>query len=347
MKIQKTKYGTLLLLWLVLAAPSALAQKEMPPFIMVSYNVENLFDTVDDPLTDDDAFTPGGEMHWTPDRYEKKLTDLARVILSIPERELPAIIGLAEVENRKVVEDLARTRGLRRGGYEIVHEESEDPRGIECALLYRPELFTYRSHEIIPIQDPVDPEYKYRGILHVRGEGPDGSGLHLYINHWKSRRGGVSETERQRMFSAITLRRNLDMQLSRESDFRVIIMGDFNDEPTSRSITNGLSACNKRRNIQLGDHYNLYYDLHNMEGKGTYNYQGTWNMLDQIIVSYNLLNSSRDLSAGYEDGKILKEEWMMTAPGGDGTAIPAATYHGKEYLGGPSDHLPLYVVFTW
>ena len=347
MKSAEMKYFVLIALWLVFTAFSASAQKEDHRYIVVSYNVENLFDTADAPLFDDDAFTPEGSMKWTYDRYEKKLTDLARVILSIPERELPAVIGLAEVENRKVLEDLITTRGLRRGDYEIVHEESEDPRGIECALLYRPDLFTYRSHEIIPIEDPVDPDYRYRGILHVRGSGPDGSSLHLYINHWKSRRGGEDETERQRMFSAITLRRNLDMLLSRESGFRVIIMGDFNDEPTNRSITNGLSASNKRRNINLGDHYNLYYDLHNMEGEGSYYYQGSWTMLDQIIVSYNLLDQKRGLSTGFDGGKILKEEWMMGEHEKDGSSIPASTYRGEEYRGGPSDHLPLYVVFTW
>lgn len=341
------KYFTIIALWSVITISSTLAQKGDHPFVVVSYNVENLFDTADAPLFDDDAFTPEGTMKWTFDRYEKKLTDLARVILSIPERELPAIIGLSEVENRKVLEDLATARGIRRGNYEIVHEEDEDPRGIECALLYRPDLFKYRSHEIIPIEDPMDPDYRYRGILHVQGTAPDGASLHLFVNHWKSRRGGVTATERQRMFSAITLRRNLDMLLSKEPGFRVIIMGDFNDEPTNRSMTSGISASNKRRNINTGDHYNLYYDLHNMQGEGSYYYQGRWNMLDQIIVSYNLLDQKRGLSTGYNGGKILKEEWIMMSHEKDGTGIPAPTYRGNDYLGGPSDHLPLYVVFTW
>jgi len=165
-------------------------QKAENRFVVVSYNVENLFDTVDAPQFRDEDFTPGGTKRWTYERYEKKLDDLSRVILSIPEREMPAIIGLAEVENRKVLSDLAGNRGMRRGKYEIVHEEGKDPRGIECALLYRPDLFRYRSHEYIPVEDPLDPEYLYRGILHVTGNGPDGTSLHIFMNHWKRRNHG-------------------------------------------------------------------------------------------------------------------------------------------------------------
>ena len=326
---------------------SLYSQKNVKSFLVVSYNVENLFDTINSPAYDDDEFTPSGTKAWTYERYNKKLNDLARVILSIPGKELPAVVGLAEIENRKVLEDLTGVRGLRRAAYEIVHEDGQDPRGIECALLYRPDLFKYKSHEYVPIEDPIDPDYLYRGILHVHGKGPDGSSLHIFVNHWKSRSGGQKETERQRMYSAITLRKQMDLLMARESDFKVIIMGDFNDEPTNRSLINGLSALNKRRNIQMGDYYNLFYDLHNIEGKGTYNYQGTWNMLDHMIVSYNLLNQARGLSTGFESGVILKEEWMLYSSEKYGESLPSATYGGPEYFGGPSDHLPIYVEFTW
>ena len=323
------------------------SQKNVKSFLVVSYNVENLFDTINSPLFEDDEFTPSGSKAWTYDRYSKKLHDLARVILSIPGKELPALIGLSEIENRGVLEDLTDLRGLRKGAYKIVHEDGRDPRGIECALLYRPDLFKYISHEYIPIADPVNPDYLYRGILHVHGKGPDGSSLHVFVNHWKSRAGDERETARQRMFSAITLRKQLDMLMARESDFKVVAMGDFNDEPTNRSITNGLSALNKRRNIQMGDYYNLFYDLHNMEGQGTYNYRGNWNMLDQIIVSYNLIEQEKGLSTAYGSGVILKEEWMLYPSEKYGENLPSATYGGPEYYGGPSDHLPIYVKFTW
>ncbi|MEN8158327.1 MAG: endonuclease/exonuclease/phosphatase family protein [Bacteroidota bacterium] len=334
-------------LLLILLSVQGFTQKKEGTFLVVSYNVENLFDTVDAPQFRDEDFTPGGIKNWTWERYEKKLDDLSRVILSIPEKEMPAIIGLAEVENRKVVEDLAGNRGMKRAKYRIIHEEGLDPRGIECAMLYRPDLFRYRSHEYIPVDDPLDPEYLYRGILHVHGTGPDGSSLHIFMNHWKSRGGGLKKTEKQRMFTAISLRKQLDILLSKESDFRVILMGDFNDEPTNRSITSGLSASGKRRNINMGDHFNLLYDLHNLHGAGTYGYKGAWNMLDQVIVSYNLINQKRGLSTTFEGGSILKEEWMLYESEKYGGKFPSATYGGPEYFGGPSDHLPVYVVFTY
>jgi len=332
---------------LLLTFQALYSQKNVNSFLVVSYNVENLFDIVNTPGFEDEEFTPAGEKKWTYERYQKKLTDLTRVILSIPGKELPALIGLAEVETSGVLEDLIQMRGLRKGEYAFVHEDGKDPRGIECALLYRPDLFRYKSHEYVPIEDPVDPDYLYRGILHVHGTGPDGSSLHIFMNHWKSRSGGVLETERQRMFSAITLRKQVDMLMARESDYKVIIMGDFNDEPTNRSISQGLSAQNKRRNIQMGEQYNLFYDLHNIKGEGTYNYQGTWNMLDQMIVSYNLLNQERGLSTGFENGRILKAEWMLYESEKYGESLPSATYGGPQYFGGPSDHLPIYVEFTW
>lgn len=341
------KTSILFLFCLTIAVTNVFSQKKENTFLVVSYNVENLFDTEDTPGFEDEAFTPEGDKKWTDDRYKKKLTDLSRVILSIPGKELPGLIGLAEIENRKVLEDLIENRGLRRADYQIVHEDGVDPRGIECALLYRPDQFKYLSHQYVPIEDPVDPDYLYRGILHVKGTGPDGSNLHIFMNHWKSRSGGQKETERQRMFSAITLRKQLDQLLSRESNFKVIIMGDFNDEPTNRSITNGLSASNKRRNNDFGEHYNLFYDLHNAEGSGTYNYRGTWNMLDQIIVSYNLLNQDRGLTTSFDGGKILKEEWMLYDSEKYSEKLPSSTYGGTEYFGGPADHLPVYTVFTW
>jgi predicted extracellular nuclease len=341
------KNRAVLTAFLLLVLQTLYSQKNVKYFQVVSYNVENLFDTLNSPLYDDDEFTPSGSKAWTYERYSKKLDDLSRVILSLPGEELPALIGLAEIENRKVLEDLTKVPGLRRTEYGIVHEDDQDPRGIECALLYRPDLFNYLDHEYLPIDDPLDPDYLYRGILHVHGKGPDGSSLHVFVNHWKSRSGGKKETERQRMQSATTLRRQMDMLMTREPDYKVIIMGDFNDEPTNRSLTNGLSALNKRSNIRMDDCYNLFYDLHNIGGKGSYNYRGTWNMLDQIIVSYNLLNQDKGLSTGYEGGMILKEEWMLYASEKYRKSLPSATYGGPEYYGGPSDHLPVYVEFTW
>ncbi len=339
--------STILIAFLISVSLTALSQKNVNSLVLVSYNVENLFDTVNSPLFDDDAFTPEGSKKWTSDRYEKKVSDLARVLGSIPGSELPAVIGLTEVENRKVLEDLINDPKLRKGAYKIIHEDGVDPRGIECALVYNPEIFTYKSHVYIPIEDPIDPEYLYRSILHVQGKGPDGLMLHLFVNHWKSRSGGLAETERQRIAAANTLQKQLTLLSSTEPEPRVIIMGDFNDEPTNLSISQGLSALNKRYNIKSGELYNLFYDAHNMRREGTYNYRGTWNMLDQFIVSYNMLNQESGLTTGFEQGKIFSEEWMMYDNERYEVKLPSSTYGGPNYYGGPSDHLPIYVTFTW
>ena len=323
------------------------SQENVNSMVVVSYNVENLFDTLNSPHFEDDEFTPEGSKKWNAERYEKKLLDLARVISSIPGPELPDIVGLAEVENRAVLEDLVRTAALQEADYQIIHEDGVDPRGIECALLFKRKSFTYLGHAYLPIEDPLDPDYLYRDILHVRGMGPDGSPLHVFMNHWKSRSGGMAETEIKRMFSANTLQKQLVLLGTEDPDYRVILMGDFNDEPSNRSISGGLMALNKRRNLYPGELYNLHYDKHNIGGEGTYAYRGQWNMLDQIIVSYNLLNQDKGLSCQFESGQILREDWMLYISEKYDDMLPSSTYGGPEYYGGPGDHLPVYVTFTW
>lgn len=323
------------------------AQRQNKTFTAMFYNVENLFDIVDDPETEDEEFTPDSPKKWDAEKYEKKLEDISRVILSIPEKELPAIIGFAEVENESVLNDLISQRGLKRGEYKAILVDGNDPRGIDCGLIYRPELFKYKSHELIPVEDLSGKEYPLRGILHVLGDGPDGKPIHIYINHWKSRYGGVKETEHLRIYQAIALRRQLDQLLSSESEPRVIIMGDFNDEPTNRSVSEILHSGNKRKNPWLNDAYNLFYDLHNLDIDGSYNYQGIWQMYDQIIISYSLINQNKGLTTNFEGGKVLKEEWMLFHDEKKDIKVPNRTYGGNNYYGGISDHFPVYVTFSW
>lgn len=341
------RHRSLILSFLLIIAVASHAQRGTNTFTVMFYNVENLFDTVNHPAFDDDEFTPSSPKAWSIDKYEKKLTDIARVILSIPEKDMPGIIGFAEVENEQVLEDLVEVRGLRRSDYEVVLTEGLDPRGIDCGLIYRRDLFRYKSHRLIPVEDLSDPDYIHRGILHVRGTGPDGKPLHIFVNHWKSRWGGVKETEPKRIYAAITLRRELDRILSSESDPRFIIMGDFNDDPTNRSMTEVLHAGNKRKNAFINDSYNLFYDIHNLNNEGSINYRGTWQMYDQIIVSYSLIDQEKGMTTTYDGGRILKEEWMLYHNTSTDIKVPNRTYGGDEYFGGISDHLPVYVTFTY
>lgn len=338
---QTTALFTLLLIF-----TSAVAQDDKT-FTAMFYNVENLFDTSDDPEKNDEEFTPSGSKEWNEERYEKKMEDIVRVIMSVPDPELPAVIGFAEVENEKVLNDLIRQRGLKREEYKVVLAEGNDPRGIDCGLIYREDMFRYISHRLLPVEDRSGKDYPLRPILHVYGEAADGKPLHIYVNHWKSRYGGVKETEPLRVFSGIALRRELDRLLSTESNPRVIIMGDLNDEPTNRSIYDVLHAGNKRKNLSVNDTYNLFYDLHNFDQGGSLNYRGTWQMYDQIIVSYSLINQPKGLSTTFDGGRILKEEWMLYYDERNEMKVPNRTYGGDNYYGGISDHFPVYVSFTW
>ena len=331
---------SLTVVFLFLLTAAFLPAKDPPRLTVMFYNTENLFDTMDDPATADDEFTPTGAKAWTQERYEKKLEDLSRVIAGVVPKGLPALIGLAEVENRRVLEDLIHTGRLKKADYGIVHEESPDRRGIDVALLYDPEKFRYLSHRAIRINFPRDTT-KVRDILYVKGRA-DGEMLHIFVNHWKSRSGGIRATEQMRVFTAVVLRRTVDSILNFEPQAKILIMGDLNDEPTNMSVMQILMATDKRKNIGRRDLYNLMYDMHNLHDTGTYSYKGRWLMLDQIILSYPFLLDREGWHTPYTGGHIFSEEWMMYDNPKAGRLVPNRTYGGKNYFGGISDHLPVY-----
>jgi len=335
------KISLLLIVFLLSFHLQSIAQKSK--FLIMSYNVENLFDTIDTPGYNDTEFTPASKKAYNTEKYNKKINDLAKVIMSIGKDGLPDVIGMQEVENSKVLQDLISTPELKRAGYGIVHEESKDTRGIDVALIYRKDRFKYLSHTKIPIVFPFDSSETTRDILYVQGIAPDGLEIHFFINHWSSRIGGERETEPKRMYCAVALRKSIDLLLSRDSKARIVIMGDFNDEPTNRSIMSVLQASNKRKNISVGEFYNLMYDKHNLSSEGSYNYRGSWNMLDQIIISHNLINVKSGLGCSFDSGKVFKEDWMMYTSK-DGDVSPNRMYGGDIYFGGVSDHLPVTLV---
>ncbi len=333
----------LILLIVVPVFTQGQGKKTSYDFIVMFYNVENLFDTEDDPGTLDDEFTPESEKQWTPKRYEKKLDDLSEVFTSVDGRNLPAIIGLCEVENPQVLQDLISTRKMKKEDYGIVHEDSPDIRGIDVALIHRKDMYTVDSWKKIPVEIPSD-SITTRDILYVKGKTAGNEILHCFVNHWSSRRDGEKETERRRIYASVTLRKAVDSIINFEPEAKIIIMGDFNDEPTNNSLHSFLNANNKRKNTTNRDLYNLMYDMHNFESKGTYSYKGNWNMLDQLIVSQALIHDRKGLYLDFTDGKIFREEWMMYSNPKIGEATPNKTYGGISYFGGVSDHLPVYLI---
>ncbi|MDP3434073.1 MAG: hypothetical protein Q8T04_14070 [Bacteroidota bacterium] len=304
-------------------------------YTVVSYNVENLFDTVDDPKVPDEEFLPESEKLWNNERYQKKLNDLAKVISEVNPLEMPEIVGLIEVENRTVLEDLIRTTAFKDHKYVIIHEDSPDYRGIDVALIYRTDAFTEIMHETLPVIFPDDPQFKTRDILHVVGKIKNET-VHIFVNHWPSRIGGEDKTEPKRVLAASVLKQRVDLLMKVDPKARIIIMGDMNDETGNKSLSEVLGAASPNSGAKL---VNLMIpDDH--AGQGTYFYNGGWNMLDHLIVSGEMI-SGKKMKVENAKGHIYKSDWMLfTNKNGDKT--PNRSYVGNKYVGGVSDHFPVY-----
>ncbi len=303
-------------------------------YTVISYNVENLFDTEDDPKIPDEEFLPISEKKWDDEKYQRKLNDIARVITEVNPNELPEIVGLVEVENRQVLSDLIET-GKLAGQYGIIHEESPDYRGIDVALIYRRDAFKELTHEVLPVTFPDDPEFKTRDILHVTGKARN-KVIHVFVNHWPSRIGGDDKTEPKRVLAATVLKKKVNEVLAADPRAKIIIMGDMNDEPANKSLIEVLDAQSpdskaKLVNLMMPDDAN---------GKGTYFYNGNWNMLDNLIVSQSLLKGN-GIWVKNNKGFIYSNDWMIfTNKNGDRT--PNRSYVGNKYVNGVSDHFPVY-----
>ncbi|MFH2141104.1 MAG: endonuclease, partial [Bacteroidota bacterium] len=312
-------------------------------FTIAFYNIENLFDTILSSDKGDSQFLPDSEKKWNSERYNQKIENIAKVISLINENENPEIVGLCEVENRLVLQYLVQNKYIKNSSYKIIHEESPDSRGIDVALLYREDEFTYLSHISIPVTFPFSKNSKVRDILYVKGVINNYDTIHVFVNHWKSRVGGMKETEPKRVFSAMILKNYTDSILKANTKAKIIAMGDFNDEPTNKSLNQLLDANNKQHNFTEFELYNLMYDMHNINNRGTYFYNGEWNMLDNIIVSRNIIYDRIGLHTDYNSGKIFSPDWLMSPDKNAKYNIPFATFSGKTYKGGYSDHLPVYV----
>jgi predicted extracellular nuclease len=339
------KYVTTLCVFLasLLFSTQLIAQNtENKELDMVFYNAENLFDTQDDPATMDEEFTPSGEKEWTRGRYNKKVKDVAKVLTSTDFDGIPEIVGLAEVENKRVLNALLRTEYFSGGYYGIVHKNSPDVRGIDVALLYKTDAFKLLHKDFIPIQFPFDKESKVRDILYAKGVAGSDT-LHFFVNHWKSRAGGREETEQKRTYSARVLKAQIDSILNVNADAKIVAMGDFNDEPTNKSLSKVLGAKNPEGDDKQAVLYNLMYPK-DKEGKGTYSYKYEWFMLDNFIVSAACLEEN-----GYhtspENVHIFDPPWVLYDDSKAGMKVPNRTYGGDNYFGGISDHLAIYGVF--
>lgn len=309
------------------------------------YNVENLFDYDDDPLTFDEEWTPEGKNAWTKEIYEDKLSKLARVISEIGADitgTSPAIIGVSEVENRRVLEDLINEDPLVGQDYGIVHVESPDRRGIDVGLLYKKKLFTptgYKAHELA-LYDSQDRSKRIytRDQLLVSGM-LDGEKIHLIVNHWPSRSGGEERSRPNRMKAAELNKRIMDSLFSVDPYAKIITMGDFNDDPASPSIKKIIKTKSDRDDMEIKEFFNPMEEMHK-KGMGTLAYRDAWNLFDQIIISSELTKKDYSSYRFYKAG-IFNKKYLQT-PRGQYKGYPYRSFV-NGYTGGYSDHFPVFI----
>lgn len=308
------------------------------PFTFMFYNSENFYDTVDDPLTMDDDYTPEGFRKWTIERFNDKVEKLTKVVAEIVKPDSPDIIGLAEIENKFVMErilDGMRLRGLKQ--YSFVHYDSPDERGSDVAMIYNTQTFRVIESNPVLVHLPGI-EDRTRDILHVKGETVNNERIHLFITHFPSRIEGTDISERRRYFVASELRNAVYKVTSEDPDANIVIMGDFNDTPDDNSVSEVLGAERAFNSIRKLRLYNLLYPRF-QKGIGTTYHKG-WLLFDQIIVSGNLLMSEKiDCKPEYAD--VFNPRYLLHFDRSQ-QAKTNRTYKGK-YRGGYSDHLPVFL----
>lgn len=327
-----------IILLVVLFPISCLAQgqTDISSCNLLFYNVENLWDVVDDPKTQDEEFLPQGERHWTSSRLTTKLNHTAKVILASCGFDVPAIVGLCEIENRKVLEQLVTETPLDKLNYRIIHKDSPDDRGIDVALLYRPELVVPIEYAYLPLKDDAGNVLSTREILHVCFLFPQSDTLHVFVNHWPSRYGGQAETEVFRRIAAQTLKREVGKIMERSRRPKIVMMGDFNDQPQNESICRELGAL-QTDSGETGELINLSA---NWAPDGTLKHRQSWQIFDQLIVSDFLLMPD-GLHARSEDARIVKLPFLFEPDSKFEGQRLFRTYLGFKYQGGFSDHLPV------
>ena len=325
----------IVILTIVFSTFSFAQNRKVVPFSVAFYNLENLFDTINNNSKYDLEYSPQGEKLWDSKKYYSKLDNMARV-LSLLARETcplgPAVIGVAEVENRSVLEDLVKRDALAKLDLQIVHYDSPDRRGIDVGLLYNPLLFTVTSSKAFPLIVKDFPNFRSRDLLLVSGL-MDGEKFHFLVNHWPSR----GNAERFRIAAAELTRQIHDSLRVADPGAKVIIMGDLNDDPTNKSVKKVLGAATKRKDVKANGLFNPMAELH-AKGIGTLAYQGGWNLFDQIIISDNLLGDDRSTFKFWK-AEVFNRDFLIQKEG-QYKGYPLRTHSQNIFLNGYSDHFP-------
>ncbi len=307
------------------------------------YNLENLFDTEDDPAINDEEFLPNGAMKWDNVKYQNKLNNMAKVISIIGKSEGfsggPALLGVSEIENRRVLEDLIATPPLNNEPWRIIHHNSPDRRGIDVALLYKATVFQPRNVKPYRLTIPGEPNFLTRDQLLISGM-LLGEKVHIIVNHWPSRRGGEKESRPFRNAAAKLSRHIADSLLRLDKNAKIIIMGDFNDDPINESMLVHLNTSDGKK-ATPSQLINPMLPMYN-NGQGSLAYYDAWNLFDQIVISQGLFKPTNN-SFALAKAVIVKDAFLFQKEGRY-KGYPLRTHAGGAYLNGYSDHLPVMLV---
>ena len=316
-------------LWMTLlfvCLPVSLHAQES--FRVMFWNVENLFDTKDNPRKNDNEFLPDAHRRWTLFRYRDKLNKIAKTLIACGDGQVPSLVGLCEVEDDSCLYDLTRHTPLREAGYRYAITDSPDQRGIDVALLYREGEFRPIGRRGIRIPHKLVKRGATRDILHVAGRVASGDTIDVMVCHMPSRSGGQAKSEPYRMYTAQVLCQAIDSVRKVRRHPHILVMGDFNDYPTDKSMK---MLCKQ------GGLCNL------MQGRkdGTYFYRGEWGILDQFLVSESLLKRKNGIRTSADNVQIFRPDFLLEKASRGGVRKPFRTYNGMKYNGGFSDHLPI------
>ena len=321
------------------------------PYKVVFYNLENLFDTINDPNKNDEEYLPEGARKWTTYRYNQKLANMSRVLFDIAaeDKNFPAVIGVSEIENRLVLEDLLATPKLVKANYRIVHYDSPDRRGVDCAFLYRPDKFQLEGSEAHKISFPDRPNYFTRDLVAMWGKIEE-EPFYFIVSHWPSRLGGKERSQYARDFVAEKCKHICDSVRTKNPATKVVIMGDFNDDATDASVVEVLGAKGNLKKLQASDMYNPFYSMLKA-GYGTLAYRDVWNLFDNIVVSENLATASTgELKIQKKEGakfygNIFIRPYMVQKEG-QYKNYPLRSFVGSNFQNGYSDHFPVYIYIS-
>lgn len=334
-----SKFLNLLIIYLVFFTVLS-ANSQQKKFRAMFYNVENLFDTTHDTLKNDIEFTPNGNRFWNNYKFYNKLNRIQKTIAAIGQWTPVSFIGLCEIENRNCLNKLLNNTSLISIPYKIIHHESPDTRGIDVALLYNSRDANLLAKKFYKITLENDLRFKTREILYAKFLIDKTDTVHFFINHWPSRLGGEIASNHKRVKAANILRKNIDSLFSKNNQSKIIIMGDFNDEPKNQSLKETLRTITPEFEFTDTVLYNLSNDN---DFYGTHKYQGNWAILDQIIVSGALLNASTGAKCNKIDYNIVNFDFLLEDDTRHSGKKPKSTYYAYKYNDGFSDHLPVYI----